>query len=448
MKTNFVTSPIASRLFFIGFGFFACSSAYAVCLTTPDFTFTLAQAAERLSQCNRDILLVRNAVVAAEADLRTADRGQNPTLTVGTAYVNPQSGIGSGSLFQKQVDWQTRIDQLVERGNKQGLRAAAAENMLRASQWNAADALRQQQLALANAWIDLWSAQERVKVLADLQTLYQRTQEAAQKRLRAGDIAANDLVKIEVDTQRAESDLQQVKTERTRAQYALAALLALEAHATEIQASDHWNLLENSAQTAKIALESAGRPDLQASRAQLESARATRSLALSQRTRDVNIGVQFEHYPRPAGIGNSISVSFSVPLFVQHANEGEVARAEADYTSALLSLKKIGEQASSDQSRLEAERQATASRASRLKNQLLPLVEKIAANADLAYKRGSTGVFDLLDSLKQLRQIQLDSVAAQADYEKADAASRAAALNITPGQDSIFSTAYKINLND
>lgn len=434
-----------NRLFFAGIVSSACSLAHAICPSTNASTLTLAQAVTRLLQCNRDVLLAQNSVVAATADVRTADRSPNPTLTVGTAYINPQVGIGAGSLFQKQVDWQARIDQPAERGNKRGLRVAVAENALHATRWSAAETRRQQQLALANAWIDLWSAQERIKVLADLQALYQRTHDATQKRLRAGDIAANDLVRITVDTQRAQSDVQQAKAEHARAQFALASILAMEAQAAELKASDPWHPLATPLQAGKADLPLVDRPDVQAARAQLGTAKATRDLALGQRTRDVNVGVQLEHYPAPTGIGNSISISVSMPLFVRHTNEGEIARAEADYTTALLALRKIEQQAFGDQNRLEAERQAAASRSDRLKNQLLPLVEKMAANADFAYKKGAANVFDLLDALKQLRQLQLDSFAARADYEKADAAGRAGALSVNPSDESIFSTAYEIN---
>jgi cobalt-zinc-cadmium efflux system outer membrane protein len=442
VKKKFISFAIASQFLVIGIGLSFFSLAYADCPTPTEFTLTLAQAAIRVAHCNREVIRARHAVIAAEADVRTADRGQNPTLTVGTAYINPQSGIGVGPLWQKQVDWQARIDQPIERGNKRGLRVAVAESALHAIHWTATEALRQQQLVLANAWIDLWSAQERIRVLTDLQALYHRTQDAGQKRLRAGDIAANDLLKIAVDTQRSESDLQQVKAERTRAQYALATILTMEKYASELTASHPWTPLVDSMKAATD-LDLAKRPDLQAARAQLESAKDARDLALSQRTRDVNVGVQLDRYPAPAGIGNSISVSFSMPLFVRHSNEGEIARAEADYTTALLSLRKIEQQAVGDQSRLEAERQAAALRANRLKNQLLPLVEKMAANADFAYKKGSASVFDLLDSLKQLRQLQLDLVAAQADYEKADAAAWAATLNFSVDQAFMSSATYK-----
>ena len=433
------------RWLLIGIASSACSFAYASCPPPILTSFTFAQAATRLLQCNRDLLLAQTAIAAAQADVQTADRSPNPTLTIGSAYINPQIGIGAGPLYQKQVDWQARIDHPAERGNKRGLRTAMAESALHATQWGVAEARRQQQLALATAWINLWSSQQRVKVLTALQDLYQRTQDAAQARLRVGDIAANDLVRISVDTQHAQNDVHQAKIELARAQFDLAALLAMEAQASALIATDAWQTLASPSAPEKLELLTAGRPDVQAARAQLDTAKAARDLALSQRTRDLTFGVQLEHYPAPAGIGNSISVAVSMPLFVRHYNDGEIARAEADFTTALLALRKVEQLAFADQHRLAVELQAAAARAERLKFQLLPLVEKMAANAEFAYKKGSVGVFDLLDALKQLRQMQLDAVAAQADYEKADAAVRAAVLNVAAADESPFSSSFFIN---
>ncbi len=415
--------------------------AMAECPSTgTTASLSLADALARLNLCNRDVLLSRQYIEAARADLLTADRGQNPNLTLGSATISPQSGIGPGGLMRKQIDWQARIDQPIERGNRRALRAASASSAIEAARWNAADVLRQQKLALAQTWIDLWTAQEQVKLAGELRALYLRTEDAARIRLRVGDIAANDLSRISVDTQRAENDVRRAETERNRNRFELARLLGLEDSAASLVISAPWPAsgTTNTPPPTPEALRAASRPDLQAARAVLKNADDQRALARSLRERDVSVGVQLDRYPQPAGTGNSFSLSLSMPLFTQHTNQGELARSEADYTSALLNLQRTEQAAVNEQQRLEAERAAVAARATQLRERSLPLTEAIAANADLAYKRGASSVLDLLDALRQLRQMQAEVLAAQTDYHKADAAARAAALNTDASNDPIF----------
>jgi cobalt-zinc-cadmium efflux system outer membrane protein len=50
----------------------------------------------------------------------------------------------------------------------------------------------------------------------------------------------------------------------------------------------------------------------------------------------------------------------------------------------------------------------------------------VANSAEFAYSKGASGVLDLLDSRRALRQTRLDAVEAQGDYAKALAAYRTA----------------------
>jgi cobalt-zinc-cadmium efflux system outer membrane protein len=62
------------------------------------------------------------------------------------------------------------------------------------------------------------------------------------------------------------------------------------------------------------------RTDVAAAKARLDAALAARKLALAARTRDVTVGLQFEHYPTsPAnqlGSGNSYGISIQIPCSV------------------------------------------------------------------------------------------------------------------------------------
>jgi cobalt-zinc-cadmium efflux system outer membrane protein len=408
------------------------------CAALPAPDLDVPTALRRLVDCSRELRVAVLAADAARADIVTASQRPNPTLSVGAGGVNFVNGLGAGGLLDKQVDLTARLDQPLERGNKRGLRMEAAEQAWRAARWNAADTLRQQQFALAQAWIDLWGAQQRLRLQDELLGLFARTRDAAQRRLKAGDIAANDVTRIDLDVQRAENERLVAVADLVRARNVMARLLSMEPVAPRLVAIAPWpsrpaDLLREAAVPVD-----AERPDLLAARAQLSAADAQSRLARSLQTRDVNIGVQVERYAPPAGDGWLGGVYFSVPLFVQHRFEGEIARAEADRATARAVLDRVERQALADRQRLLDDWSGARNRRERIERDALPLAERVAANADLAYRKGAATVLELLDALRALRALQLEALAARLEQDRADAAVRAEMLTPSAATDPVF----------
>jgi cobalt-zinc-cadmium efflux system outer membrane protein len=137
----------------------------------------------------------------------------------------------------------------------------SAEQAGRAARWHAADTLRQQQLALAQAWIDLWGAQQRLALQQEVLGLYRRTLDGARRRKKAGDVAAADVARIELDVQRAEAERVVGEGELARARNVIASLLAMEPSAPMLQAAEPWPAADVSG-AARLAPGEAERPDL------------------------------------------------------------------------------------------------------------------------------------------------------------------------------------------
>ena len=81
-------------------------------------------------------------------------------------------------------------------------------------------------------------------------------------------------------------------------------------------------------------------------------------IARAQRTRDVSVGVQYEHFPPDAR--NTYGISVSIPLFLGNDYRGDIARSEAEHTAAEQQLAATQAYASSEQARLRAEYAARA----------------------------------------------------------------------------------------
>ena len=164
----------------------------------------------------------------------------------------------------------------------------------------------------------------------------------------------------------------------------------------------------------------------------------------SQRTRDVTIGVQAERYAPPAGGGWLLGAFVSVPQFVNHRYEGEIARAEADREVAAESRARIELQARAEQRRLLDARAAARARRERIERDALPLAEKVAANAELAWRKGAGTVLELLDALRQLRALQIEALQARLDDDRADAAARAEMLTAAAAADPVFGESLRL----
>lgn len=374
---------------------------------------------------SRELKLARGAVAAAEADLTSAGALANPQLSINTSSI-PSQNYGSGSWRNKRVDNVFRLEQLVERGNKRELRQQTAESMLDASRYDLGDTERSQRLLLSQAYYDLLQAQERLRLTGESADLYRNTLKAMDLRLRAGDVAPVDVARVRVDAQRADNEQRQARADHEKAQVALAYLLGREKQARSLQASDAWPALDAALPAAEPTL--AQRADVQAAQARVTAAERAAELARALKTRDVTVGVQFEHCLSSScsAPANTYGVGVSVPLFVNYAYEGEIRRAEADLQVARDQYEQVLAQAEGDVDRARSDVEAARERRQRLDQELLADAAKVASATEFAYAKGAASLMDLLDARRTLRAVQLEAAAARADHAKALAAWRAA----------------------
>ncbi len=382
----------------------------------------LTAAVDWASSHNRDIQVARRAVEAAESSMEVAGGRPNPTLSLNASSINLGSGLGGGALRDKQVDSVLRLDQPFERGNKRELRLAQAGAALEAAQADLAEARRQQILAVRLAYWDLRLAADRVRLSREGADLMRSALAKNELRLKAGDIAPADLARIRVDALRAESDARAAITDLKRARVALAALLSQEALADRLQAADEWPVPVVPSAVSTSAIQE--RSDVRAASARLEAAAQGKALAESLRTRDVTVGVQFEHYPPDAR--HTVGLGVSIPLFTGYDYGGEIKRAWSDWGVAQEALERVKSGAVAQVDRLLEEAAGAADRARIYQESILPSARKSAAAVELAYTHGAAGVLDLLDARRTLRATEGDGAAALADYAKALASLEAA----------------------
>ncbi|MBS0336924.1 MAG: TolC family protein [Proteobacteria bacterium] len=378
---------------------------------------TLAETEQLVARSNRDVVAARRAVESAAAGILQADVRPNPVVSYNASGISNNPGIGPGSLTNKRIDNTFRIDQTLERGGKRDLRVNAAQGLERAARNDALDVLRQQLLLARAAYADLQQAQGKAEILAGIAELFGKTYSAAQLRQKAGDLAPADVARVQVDFERAQNDLRVAQAELARARLVLAQLVADEAAAADLRASDPWPpVTAPDATTIQQAIEA--RPDVLAAKSRIEATDKLRDLARSQRTRDVSVGAQFERYPGTQPV-NSIGFGVSVPLFLGNDFSGDIQRAEVDRYSALDALERARAVAGAEIARAASDLKAAGERRARYDGSLLAAAQRSADAAEFAFQRGATSVLEVLDARRTLRAVQLEALGARADYAKA-----------------------------
>ncbi|MEC3767896.1 TolC family protein [Cupriavidus sp. SS-3] len=390
---------------------------------------TLAQVRLDALRCNRTIIAARRGVEASQADVQIASQRPNPVLSLGVENINPHAGVGAGNLRSKTVDSTVRVDQLIETANKGNLRVDAARKASAAAGEVVQAVVAQQAGMVEQAYFDALASQERVAVLRETLALYERTRQASETRLRAGDVARADVTKLQLDALRAQSDMRQAITDHYRDKALLAQAMGVPGTLADNRLVADWPALD-AAVPPPDADTLQRRPDVTAAEARLAAAAASRDLARAGRVPDVTIGAQAEHYPTSPsnnyGSGNSFGVFLSIPLPVRHSNGGEARRAEVDYYAALDDRNRVMLEAGNEIDRLRSQLETARQSLRQMRDEVLPAAESVAGSAEFAYSKGATGVLDLLDARRALRQTRLDAVAAQGEYAKALSAYRAA----------------------
>jgi cobalt-zinc-cadmium efflux system outer membrane protein len=241
--------------------------------------------------------------------------------------------------------------------------------------------------------------------------------------LQTGDLAKIDALRLEIEVARARTELADAQAATRDAEITLALVIGVEGQHLPFRANDIW---PEPIPPVDIPVALDDRPDVAAAKARSDQADVAVSLAQAQQSRDVTVGVQFEHYPQVGSHANSVGLGLSVPLFLRHHYEGEIARAAADRRVANEALRTVRLGADAEVRRAQADLGAALEKLRQFRGTVLQRAQASADAAEYAYSRGALGLTDLLDARRALQEITLDSLAAEAAHAKALAAWRAA----------------------
>lgn len=395
------------------------AAAQSLALVTSSISLTQALQA---AQNNLDVSLARRALAGAQGDITAADRAPTPVLSTKAASIDLQNGIGGGNLMRdKRIDKAIGLDWTYERGNKRELRTQAAQRLASAAQEDIEDIKIQQQISTAGAYFDLLASQERISEVGAIARSAAQLATTAARRVQAGDLAAQDAARTEIEAQRASTDLATAQFDRQRAALGLAQLTGFTGVGL-LQAQADWPTRQalESVPQERFYPSVESRADVRAAAQRLEAARAVLDVASAQKTRDITLGTSFDHFPGTSTRQLEFRAQLPLNGFMGSYNyQGEIAKAQAQVNQAEDALEKTRRTATIDYQRLQQDRQSAAARALSYEVTILPRARKVAEMAELAYSKGAMSLTELIDARRTLRSLLIEALSARTDHAKA-----------------------------
>jgi len=388
---------------------FLCFAARAEAPDTKQVTLTEEQAIALFYQRNLGLIAAEFNLDQARAEEIIASAIPNPVFSFWVNELSNQMNKNGNTRFLP--GFTPMIQQLIETAGKRGLRMEGAELGTEASEFDLQDVTRVLTNAVRHFFYGLLLAQKNLNVARDNLDRYRQITDANAIRLRVGDISETDFTRIEVESLKAQGDLDRAQSALKQARTDLLLLLGWPENSLSLTAADAWpqaNLKDDDSKEdllTRKALEN--RPDLRAAKVRIDQAGKNLELARRLAFPDVTVSAAFARDPGNY-FTNTGQVGISVPLPIFYRQEGEIAKAGVALNGAELNLRQTEQNIRADVIKaLSAWRSADAI-VRRFEQSVLERIEKLRSAQEFAYQKGAAGLLDLIDAERNYKAMMLD----------------------------------------
>ena len=362
--------------------------------------------------------LSQQELAAARSDVLTADRAPLPTFSAKATASDAGNGtaLTAGSPPRK-TDKSWGLDWTFERGGKRGHRTEAAQWIAQAAAAELTETQLQQQLLAKDLFFDVLAAQEKTQHLKAIALAAEATASTAKVRHQAGDLSAQDMMRVEIESERAAADYRKSSLEEKRAGLVLAQTLGMRAAQISAVKSD-WPSLSNLPleQTQSLEDWTASRPDVKAALLRMQASQALLENAKALGKIDPTIGLSVDSNPGTTKRLTELRVQF--PLQTHSTYDGEIGRATAQYYQAQTQWEQAKLNAQTDWQTMREAHVASMARQRIYALEIVPRTQKVAAQAELAYAKGAIPLVDLLDARRTLKTSLIEALDVQAEHAK------------------------------
>jgi len=237
--------------------------------------------------------------------------------------------------------------------------------------------------------------------------------EVNRERVRVGDLAEADFLKITLQQLQFEQDVSAAEVALAQAKAALRQSLGFESVAEEFDVDGDLTFTKYTVTLDDLKREAlATRPDLRAAQVGVKLAQDTEALAYGNRARDVTGEVEYDR----AGDFNAVGFGFSIELPFHDRNQGNIAHSKV----AVIQANEIEVQARTtvltDVVNAFAAFQAADKLVSLFQSGYLTQAQQSLDTTTYVYQRGGGSLLDLLDAERTYRTTQLAYRQALAAY--------------------------------
>ncbi len=382
---------------------------------------TEEQAIALFYQRNLGLIAARLNIDSAEAEQIIAAAIPNPVFTFAVSELAPKA-FARESRGLAVPALKPEVEQLIITAGKRRLRIESSELATEAVTFDVQDVARTLTNEVRRSFYNLLLAQKTIKVANDNLEHYREILRVNEIRLKVGDVAAIDFIRIEVESLKAQGDLDQARTALNQARADLLLLLGWPENSMEISAVEAWPeaapeiAMARQDQLVERALDR--RPDMRAARVRITQAKKMLTLAQRQVIPDVTINAWYDQdqgnqFARTGGF----SVSVPIPLFYQQ--KGEISKARVGVTTSELALAQAEQGIRAEVIKASASWQSADAIARRFEASVVKRIETLRKAQEIAYQKGAIGVLDLIDAQRSYRAIMLDYYTALANRSKA-----------------------------
>ncbi|MCQ8182837.1 TolC family protein [Methylomonas sp. SURF-1] len=405
----------------IWFGF---GSAYA-----QEAQLSVDEVVALFYQRNLDLIAAQYNIDQARAEQVVAGAIPNPVFGVQVSEISNNPNMGSnatGCNHSPSVSCGPAeyfsFSQLIEVAGKRGLRMQSSGFAAQAAESDLRDAVRIFSNMVRDAYFDLLQAQKNRWLAQEIANHYQQISQANDLRLKSGDIAEADYLRVKMEGLRAQSDLDSAQAAVEQAQAALAVLLRWPEQSLRIEAKDAWPALADIGQTRDknelIDRALQQRPDLQADKQRAEQANKELELARRLKYPDVTVNAGYARDPSNNAL-NSAFVGFSVPLPLFYQYQGEADKATVSLNQSQLAVEQTELGICNDVVGALAAWNSADKIVKRFDSGLLDDARNVRDSAELAFRKGATGVLDFIEAQRSYKNVMRDYYAAMINRTKA-----------------------------
>ncbi len=394
-------------------------------------TLSLFEAEQLLVKRNLTLAASRSNLNASEAARRIAGYKPNPQLQFGIEQVPFQSPLpGSVPRFFATDSnaganpvYTAQFGKLFERGGKRESRIKQADAQVNVASATISDTLRNQLFALRQAFGNAVLARENLRIAAEVDGQYARTENLTAERVKAGDLPGIELYRLQAGRlpfQQAVIDAQNAYEQATRDLLNVLSAhpnnVVLDANTRTVSDQTGISSLIHSAplvvvgdfadfpvpdsltQLKEIAYNN--RPDLKVAHSNFDAANYGVRLAQAQRAHDINVATEYQR----VGDDDTLGIVTQIPLFLYNNGKAGVEQAQALRRTAEAQLHQAEVQVDTDvekayQSWLAAKRSVDL-----YSGENLQQVRKVRDIVEFSYQHGAATLLELLDAERTLRQ--------------------------------------------